>query len=237
MQILSIDYDYFQKATIDTLKKHYPDGVDLSTELSEIVWSTHYANPRSAKPLKEVEVNWDELELMKEILENQKPDLPVMIANSHVHIYDFIHKHCIDDKPLISNVDMHHDMFNNNPQLDCGNWISHIQEDYGGKNVGLRWISNPVSCEVFGLKEESQMEHEGQKVFPTSVSCLSDMQFDIVFLCRSDTWTPPHLDEGFNELVQTCINHFDKVIIEESVKEPRNITEFVRQQKGFYKER
>ncbi len=81
------------------------------------------------------------------------------------------------------------------------------------------------------------MEHEGQKVFPTSVSCLSDMQFDIVFLCRSDTWTPPHLDEGFNELVQTCINHFDKVIIEESVKEPRNITEFVRQQKGFYKER
>lgn len=235
MKVLSIDYDYFQKVSIETIKKHYPDGVDLPTKITEITWSSHYANPYSAKPLKAVEVNWEELETMQDILDNQRTDLPVLITNSHVHIYDFIHEHCKTEKLFLTNVDMHHDMFNDNPKLDCGNWIKHIQNDYGEENVGLRWISNPISCEVFGFGEnERNMECKGQKVFPTSVSDISDIQFDLVFLCRSDTWTPPHLDVGFEVLVETCVEHFDKVLIEESVKTPRDIRELVKQQKEFY---
>ncbi len=130
---------------------------------------------------------------------------------------------------------MHHDTFNDNPELDCGNWIKHILNDYGEENVGLRWISNPISCEVFGFGDtERNMERNGHKLFPTSVSDILDMQFDLVYLCRSDTWTPPHLDEGFAELVKTCSNHFEKVLIEESVKTPRDIKELVEQQRPFF---
>lgn len=237
MKILSIDYDYFQVVSADTVRKHYPDGVDLPTKLTEITWASYYANPYSAKALNAVSVNLDELELMQEIIENQRTELPVMVANSHVNIYNFIHEHCPGRKLSITNIDMHHDMFNDNLKLDCGNWITHIQKDYGKENVALRWISNPISCEAYDFDdEEINLEHDGSKVFPTSVSAILDTQFDLVFLCRSDTWTPPHLDEGFEKLVETFTNHFDRILIEESVKSPRDITALVEQEKAFFKE-
>ena len=235
MRVLSIDYDYFQKTSIETVMKHYPDGVDLPTKLTEITWASHYANPYSAASINAVEVNREELELMEEIIENQRTDLPVMVANSHVHIYNFIHEHCTDKKLYITNVDMHHDMFNDDSELDCGNWVSHILKDYGEENVGLRWISNPISGEAFGFDEEElSIERKGRMLFPTSVSDILDKQFDLVFLCRSDTWTPPHLDEGFNELMETCLYHFGRILIEESVKKPRDISLLVEQEKEFF---
>ena len=114
--------------------------------------------------------------------------------------------------------------------------ISHIMKDFGDKNVGLQWISNPISCDVYGFTD-SEKQHNGINLFPTSVSVLTDETFDLVFLWRSDTWTPPHLDYGFEELVTTCLHHFENVIIENDVKEPRNIATLVKQLKMFSRER
>lgn len=38
-RVLSIDFDFFPKVNKTQLSE-YPDGIDLPTELSEIVWST-----------------------------------------------------------------------------------------------------------------------------------------------------------------------------------------------------
>lgn len=49
--ILSIDFDFFQNVTPETLE-HYPDGVDVSTEMSTLIWSLCYANQKKTNQLK-----------------------------------------------------------------------------------------------------------------------------------------------------------------------------------------
>ena len=55
---------------------------------------------------------------------------------------------------------MHHDIFNDNAELDCGNWISNLIKD----NViaksspkeykSIRWIANPISLDTYGLSDK-----------------------------------------------------------------------------------
>lgn len=51
INILSIDFDYFQNVDSKTLLMHYPDGIDLPEELSRFIWASHYANPYAEKEL------------------------------------------------------------------------------------------------------------------------------------------------------------------------------------------
>lgn len=87
MQILSIDFDFFQNTTKDAIA-NYPDGIDLPTKLSLLVWATHYAT--NEELLRTVTINDTLLHDIKNILKNQDHDIPVMIANSHIHAYNFI---------------------------------------------------------------------------------------------------------------------------------------------------
>lgn len=241
MKVLSIDYDYFQSVSVETLKTCYPDGVDLPTSITLLTWASHYANPYTSEKLNQVQLNKDELNYMHRILFSQKADIPLMITNSHKHIYNFIHQHyeqSNDDELYVCNVDMHHDMFNNNRQLDCGNWIKHLMRDYGDDKVTLKWIANPISLKVFGLDTMKGTDYTAddlKKLIPTSLLEIAKDKFDLIFLCRSDTWSPPHLDSGFDKLIETCIHHFDEVAIETDVKNPRNITPYVEELKPLYK--
>ena len=40
LNVLSIDYDFFQTVDIDTLATCYPDGHDLPTEIANVIWAT-----------------------------------------------------------------------------------------------------------------------------------------------------------------------------------------------------
>lgn len=231
LKILSIDFDFFQCVEKETLYT-YPDGHDLSTEMSIFVWTHHYANPQEEKLLNKVSVNQKLLDEMKEIIINNKSeevDKPTMVANSHKHIYDFIVKNYNPKKHNgidLVNIDMHHDMFNDNPELDCGNWITHITERY--PNYQMTWIANPISEEMYGFGEK--IKH----YVKTDFESIKDKQFDIIFLCRSDTWLPPHLDDKFDELYQCIIENYYNVLVDKQITKPREFMEAVKvQRKAF----
>ena len=233
MNILSIDYDFFQNTELETMTKFYPDGHDLPTSLTEITWADYYVNPRSAKRLEKVTLNREELDICKDLLCKQSGDIPVLIVNSHRHIYEFIHEFCeIDDMHTLDHVDMHHDMFNENDKIDCGNWLRFILDEYGTENMLVQWVSNPLSFEAFGIADK--IKTEGINT-PTSMACLQEKIYDMIFICRSDTWSPPHLDNGFAELVETAKNHFYIIKIEESVMKPRNLEPVISQLNEVYK--
>ena len=88
LNVLSIDFDYFQNVSKDVLMNCYPAGLDLSTELSIFTWSGYYNNPKSAKELQKVEILEDELNHLKKLLLSDRisDDADVMITNSHVFI-------------------------------------------------------------------------------------------------------------------------------------------------------
>ena len=76
-RILSIDFDYFLQATKEALKS-FPDGIDRSTELSTLIWASHYLDGKQGTLTRSVGVLSDELDCIKRILQKQSSDCPVL---------------------------------------------------------------------------------------------------------------------------------------------------------------
>ena len=220
MKILSIDFDFFQNVTTEDISS-YPDGVDNTTAISEMVWASHYA--MHGEHLNSIDIMHGEFDMLKDILKKQKTSIPVMVTNSHKHIYDFIYDHSNGTPVELVNVDMHHDIINSNSKLDCGNWISHLinNEKKNGKRIKFTWLANPISFETYGIEDlfgfGGKMEHATK----CSFSEIETDGFDIVFLCRSDPWTPPHLDKYFTELCEIIKGHFHEIWMERGIDKPR----------------
>ena len=220
MKILSIDFDYLQEVTEEQLRSHYPDGVDNNTFVSEVVWASHYAS--DGDEINQIGIREDELEILETVLLNQPHDIPVMITNSHKHIYDFICEYDDGEEMVLVNADMHHDISNKNPELDCGNWISHLSSRQLGNGAGIdfTWVTNPVSLQMVDGLEKLLGEHKSEITKP-SVKEYEGEAFDMVFLCRSDTWSPPHLDKYFTELCDVIKSNFDNIRMENGIDKPR----------------
>ena len=230
MKVLSIDWDYFQMVSKEQLS-YYPDGIDLGRELSEIVWSGHY----EAYPgLTDIAVNETEYRLVHELISRQEQNIPVMIANSHALAYGFILDNLYPgEKVVLTNIDMHQDIVNDNEKLDCGNWIGHLlingyvtkPSNKSGRH-SLTWIHNPVSFKAYGMDNLTGDWGEVISAIDggTTIDPLLESQYDLIFIAQSDTWSPPHLDPYFCKLVWHCKNHFSTVCVEEGIDSPRRIT-------------
>lgn len=207
--ILSIDFDFFQVVDKETIMDCYPDGIDLPTRMSTMIWKNYYENPRTSEPLSKVSVDQEKIEKVKKIIQKSKYSIGITV-NSHRHIYGMI-KQLYDPEEEISlyNLDMHHDIINENEELDCGNWVRHVLDEY--EKTRFTWIANPISKPMYGLVGE-----EVGKI-QESLDCLEGLEFDLIFLCRSDNWSPPHLDGSFLELANTiqdtCFVHKEEEIV------------------------
>lgn len=230
MRVLSIDWDFFQDVSIDTLKECYPDGYDSSTALSEIVWGSRYAS--YGEEIEAVTLLKDDYKAITSILLAQNKNCPVMIANSHLYAYNFVldnMKQQGAEKIRLTNIDMHHDLINSNPDVDCGNWIGKLAEQKLFEQNGFKWINNKVSFEIFGFNKKVGNKEIDTK-FRTlvnaidggnSVSALKGEKYDAIFLARSDIWSPPHLDPYFSKLIDDIRKHFKSVICSKEVVLPR----------------
>ena len=222
LKILSIDFDFFQDTDIDTLRYGYPEGIDLSTGLSKIVWAGKYSTKHKyGEKIKSVKINIPLFNQIIDILNNQNCNIPVLIAQSHVSIYDFIHENMKDkDKLDIVNIDLHHDILNDNDELDCGNWICHIVSDFPNTNV--QWITRKVSLECYGMNSNRNIPAR------FDFDKIQNECFDAIFLCRSDAWVPPHLDDYFDEMIDFCTDKFNNVIGQKEVLTPRDISDIIK---------
>lgn len=212
-KILSIDFDFFANVTQNELMC-YPDGVDLPTEITELVWATHYAT--NGNILKNIDVDKDLYRELTYIINSQSINIPVLITNSHIHAFDFIEQHFDNKRIMLTNIDWHHDIINNNPEMDCGNWIKFLKEKY--PDTILQWITRKASVDCYGITNE-----EIKKMFiEFDFNSIEHTQFDAIFLCRSDSWTPPHLDKYFDDLIKNCFSAFFDAKIEKCVMQPRD---------------
>lgn len=219
-KILSIDFDYFQNVACSTLS-HYPDGIDLPTDISNLVWTMRYVE--SYQPIHKVTVNESLLQTVIDTIQQQSKSTPVMIVNSHKYAYDFIKEHsCGKDVDLI-NLDLHHDLFNDSETLDCGNWISHVAKDL--KLKSFTWIGRKTSEKMYDMTEEEKVRLH----FNLGLDTIKDKKFDAIFICRSDNWTPPHLDTYFEKVLTLCTEMFYDVSVETAILHKRNIDDNVKQ--------
>lgn len=227
--VLSIDFDYFVNVTSNYIF-HYPDAIDLhNINVNQIIWSDHYGY---VPDLYNININKKLIKNIKHIIDNQNHTIPVLITESHVDIFDFIMRFWNKNENMhITNIDFHHDMFNGNQTLDCGNWIQFVKQEVNnhGYEMGLRWIARQESLKIFGIESDKRMKRiYEQKIISTDLSIINNQQFDIIFLCRSDPWTPPHLDKHFIDLIDfiTDYSPFGNVRIQDIVLNERQIYNF-----------
>ena len=230
INVLSIDFTFFQNVSAETVNTCYPDGHTLSTNMSRFVWSSYYANPTSADKIAAVTPRMEMLDEMRNKIRTCKnKDIPVLVSTNHADIYDFI-RNMMSEKGLIklnlTNVDMYHDMINNNYDLDCGNWLKILSDEY---DVTATWIANPISRELFGMKDPAYNR------LPLDFKNSDFTNLDAIFLCRNDTMLPPHLDVEFDKLLRFLCKTFSDVKGEAAIKSPRNMDELINNQKRFYK--
>lgn len=225
LKVLSIDMDFFQDVDMDTFMECYPDGHDFASPvLSQIIWGSHYSNPFQREHLLEVKCPETLFEELKCILNNQSSLAPVRIAQSHLRILDFIcseaaERGCTNIE--VTNIDMHHDMFTHNTDsIDCGNWLNAVRNLLPTK---VRWISSPISCDMM----DDKSNEKDVEVIVNSFDSIKYTQFDIIFLCRSDLWYAPHLDDKFEELVDYMQQRFKNVASVDNLVDRRGFVEQV----------
>ena len=169
----------------------------------------------------------DTYELVYAIEEELGVSIPDEKANEFETVrdaYDFIKAHSDGDKIELLNIDTHHDMTPENKSLDCGNWILKLAQENLLDNPALGWIHNPISFEMYGINGKgkdkfSKLLRRLDK--GTSLDGIANEQYDLIFLARSDTWSPPHLDKYFCLLADIIKEHFTDIIVESGITNPR----------------
>lgn len=215
MNVLSIDWDYLVDATMKQRNNMFPDGGNekISRELGNIIWTNYYLDSK----LKEMTFDKEAYGLIKKVI--NKKCKQAMICNSHQHIYNFILKH----KPFynginIVNIDFHHDCYKNGyPKIDCGNWMFGIMDLFKDKGI-YTWIS----------RIDSDMNNcPSELVITQDLDIITSYEWDYIYMCRSDMWSPPHLDSRFNKLYQDLIRNVE-TIIEKGIEESRYNNKFIK---------
>lgn len=143
-------------------------------------------------------------------------------------IMNYMHRHPKYTALNLVNIDMHHDLINDNFRIDCGNWISYVINKLRKNNIKTKitWICNQVSLDIYNLKQDEFKEY-GMEIH-TNLSPLKDITWELIFLCRSDIWLPPHLDEPFQQLANFIIDHSISADMEEGILDIRYTKDFIK---------
>lgn len=188
MKVLSIDWDYFIDASANERATLFPDGgnEEIPPFLRNIIWATHYNDKLRSIGIKENDYN-----VMKELIANNFEK--IMIADSHKHIYEFITDDLEDDEIDVYNIDFHHDLYGINnirrQDVDCGNWMVKLFDEF---DCNYFWIN----------QEDSDKKLENENFCDLKEMKIEDLKkesFDVLYICRSSVWSPPHLDKYFIE--------------------------------------
>jgi hypothetical protein len=200
-KILSIDWDYFIDASLDERSLYFPDGgnEELSMHIQNIIWVSRYMKIKDRKSLIDFEVRKKDITTLQHILLDNSEAI-TLIADSHKHIYEFIHELREKygwGKIDITNIDYHHDLFDIGEGINCGNWFNHlINEGIVGNSTWIKHSDSDTSTMVGKIEEK------------TSLKDIENEGFSAIFLCRSNMWSPPHLDAEFNKVVSLIKRRF-----------------------------
>jgi len=201
VKILSIDFDYFLDVSSDERDIYFPKGYDeMPREKTVLMWEERY---KKYPELKDIGV-------IKEyyILKNFLPVLNVhksnfYISDTHKDIKKIIHKIPRNLQLYIVNIDFHHDYYHyyrGDDNYNCGNWLRRIIEERPGTKV--KWIRREDS-QLYSLEGIFPYEHT------TDIKSIFKDKFDYVFICKSPEWSPPHLNDKFEELASLLLK--DKI--------------------------
>lgn len=234
-RFLSIDWDYFIDATAVQRLTLFPDGgnENISYDIQDFIWNSRYLDPE----LKKIGLFKKDYFTISQVLSRfcekyvstlvANPHREVLCTISHRWIYDFVMQRTDPNEEFeLYNIDFHHDMYCYKvagQDVNCGNWVNCLSEQR--PNMKYHWVKREDSDdEVIG----------GDKVTcPThGIEDIEDLDFDYLFICRSDCWSPPHLDKFF-ALLWGEVQRFCPVEVEKRAMKCREVAELSEPEKKY----
>lgn len=204
LNVLSLDWDYFVSASVYERMNLFPDGgnENLSSLIGNMVWSSHYCSDDLVK----IKTDSKAIRTVKKILKMPETGhYGFQIMDSHKYAYDFIMESCNEygyDSINLVNVDYHHDVYSNGTEVDCGNWLEKIIKKFDDSDSMFTWVARRDSDMNQGQSLDD-CHHGLECTFDLDI--LEEYNWDIVFICRSAMWSPPHLDRNFRNAFQWII--------------------------------
>jgi hypothetical protein len=197
LNVLSVDWDYFIDATDKDRLMYFPDvpNENYPKAIQDTIWSSLYANNDKL-------ASFGVDPVVQTFLRELPPVSFVCMAESHKYAYPFIVDQMEarkENRINLLNIDFHSDCREDNETLDCGNWLSMLMNRYKGK---YRWL---------GRKGSSLSLKPARLSFSTDYRSvgIAKTKWDVLFICRSDMWSPPHLDDSFTRCFRPLTKSVD----------------------------
>ena len=200
MRILSIDFDYFIDTDMYNRCMTFPDGNDnLEDSINDLIWSGIYNSNPQVKDIGVIKDYYKVCDYLRTLTKGK-----VLVSqNSHKDIEAFFNEIDTKEDLEVINIDFHHDMYiTGGNTLDCANWLR-ILIDLK-PNAKITWLR----------REDSDIESLSGTFPYNHTSNINNIvgfneEFDLIFLCFSNPWTPPHLRPKYNKLCECC-SHLDR---------------------------
>ena len=200
LNVLSIDWDYFIDADGKWRYDHFPDipNEDYAQSLQYAIWASRYAEDKELIKIGINPLAYDIAYLLEDM-----DDIPyIVVCDSHKYAYTFTVqrlKETGNKQVNLLNIDFHSDCRDNLKKLDCGNWLSVLMSEYRGKWHWLGWKDSYKAHKPRKLKFLSEFHS----------FMIMETAWDLVFICRSNMWSPPHLDKDFTDVFQPVVDGRD----------------------------
>lgn len=221
LNVLSIDWDYFIKADMKQRIRLFPDNGNekLPFSVRDVVWISRY----SEVPLEKIKLDKPSCNMLSDVF--QAGCKKAMIVDSHRYAYKFIDDYMDTDYSGINliNVDFHHDCYIGGEEVDAGNWLRSLIKKYRRMDNSFTWVARQDS----GM--DALKEHPLPIEISYDINIISKYDWDLIFFCKSEMWSPPHLDIKFRELALTLKDISPSVLYEEDVDRNRYSEEFKQQ--------
>ena len=205
-RFLTVDWDYCIDCSADFRVDTFPNSsLEYSSQTAKLnVWKGCYTDNPSIK-----DIGTFNFETLKELLSLFIHTEKVRVEESHEGAYYFILYNTKPDEVFeVVNIDFHHDLYNffSSRPVNCSNWVTRLFE--ARPNMNYVWVKRDDSEE-----KALGVDNVIDSYFPNAMTCPFNTWYEIyylpflqeyvgLFLCRSDIWSPPHLDSKFNELVR-----------------------------------
>lgn len=208
---LSLDFDFFARED-----PRWDWGHDDRNPLyDQVAWNLRYENQNlweECAPARHADFLPGQLVaalLSKNV--HFPPAARVGIADSHRYAYGFFREAPGGPPAFFLQLDAHHDCFGlldhrgELGALTSGNWLQHLLHHWRGLpgSAVLQMYPKWKDSDEWGRANPTDdgrrpVEYHWSKW----AGFANPVRVRNVFLCRSGTWVPPHLDAQFNELVR-----------------------------------
>ena len=212
-RVLSIDWDYLVNATAYQRATLFPDGgsENIPVGLQNVIWATRYADK---KDLENIDIDYQSLDLIKKFIISHCSNAFTTVWDSHKNCFDEVLSSTSINQPIeIINIDFHHDMYVNDflNEIDCGNWVNGLFEKdayrLNQKSDKYYWIHREDS-QIDKIIENSPYTTE---LTIDKLENIEEFECDLLFICRSSVWSPPHLDDEFIKFYKWIQNNVTNV--------------------------